>query len=195
MQGISIKILKNHIFFSHYLALRRKCGKRVGILWRNREFATGTCRARASPTFAKEKSKQPWRWRVLRKMLWQQSDIANVVRQHGIMSKHQEMEINASTDNERSEKWGMRDRAPRADTPKGSRPDLHVEEAATADPKTMWWNGCYPRYDGEVRRGNKWVVTLCSIYIEARNAHSTKRHTIKKTGHRLTTQTCRVIYV
>ena len=67
MQGISSKILKNHIFFSHYLALRRKCGKRVGILWRNREFATGTCRARASPTFAKEKSKQPWRWRVLRK--------------------------------------------------------------------------------------------------------------------------------
>jgi len=35
MQGISSKILKNRIFFSHYLALRRKCGKRVGILCGN----------------------------------------------------------------------------------------------------------------------------------------------------------------
>ena len=35
MQGISRKILKNHIFFSHHLALRRKCGKRVGIFCGN----------------------------------------------------------------------------------------------------------------------------------------------------------------
>lgn len=35
MQGIPRKILKSHIFLSHHLALRRKCGKRVGILCRN----------------------------------------------------------------------------------------------------------------------------------------------------------------
>lgn len=30
-----MKILKNHIFFSHNLAFRRKCGKRVGIFCSN----------------------------------------------------------------------------------------------------------------------------------------------------------------
>ena len=192
MQGISSKILKNHIFFSHHLALRRKCGKRVGILWRNREFATGTCRARASPTFAKEKSKQPWRWRVLRKMLWQQSDIANVVRQHGIMSKHQEMEINASTDNERSEKWGMRDRAPRADTPKGSRPDLHGRRSSNGRPE----DNVMERMLSSVRRWSQerkqmGCHALQYIYWSTGCPQHKAPYHKKKTGHRLTTQTCR----
>ena len=40
MQGIPRKIMKNHIFFSHHLALRRKCGKRVGILCGNNFVGT-----------------------------------------------------------------------------------------------------------------------------------------------------------
>lgn len=56
MQGISIKILKNHIFFSHYLALRRKCGKRVGILCRNSlRYLQGT----GFPYLCKGKIKAP----------------------------------------------------------------------------------------------------------------------------------------
>lgn len=36
--------MKNHIFFSHHLALRRKCGKRVGILCGNSlRYLQGTC--------------------------------------------------------------------------------------------------------------------------------------------------------
>ena len=44
MQGISRKILKNHILCR---LVQRKCGKRVEILCRDKEPETGTCRARA----------------------------------------------------------------------------------------------------------------------------------------------------
>lgn len=37
MQGITKKIWKNHILFSHHLALGRKCGKRVEILCRDKD--------------------------------------------------------------------------------------------------------------------------------------------------------------
>ena len=45
------------------------------------------------------------------------------------------MELNASTDNERSEKRGFRGGAPSADMPKGSRPDLHGRRRSNGKPE------------------------------------------------------------
>ena len=111
-----------------------------------------------------------------------------------MMIKHQERKINASTDKERSETRGICGRAPSADTSKGSRPDLHGRRSSNVKPEDNAMERELSLVGEEVRFGNKWVVTICSIYDEARNATRYKApiHT-KKTGHRLTTQTCLVI--
>ena len=136
--------MKNHIFFSHYLALRRKCGKRVGIFCRN---SAAVLAGHGLPLPLQRKNQSsPDAGEFSEKCYDNNQTSPTVVRQHGTMSRHQEKNVNASTDNERSEKRGFRGRAPSADTPKGSRPDLHGRRRATATPKTMRWNGSYPRW-------------------------------------------------
>lgn len=195
MQGITSKILKNHIFFSHSLALRRKCGKRVGILCRNREYATGTCRARASPTFAKEKSKQPRRWRVLRKMLWHQSDIANgsaAADANEQASENESQRPVRFTKGVSYEAW----EAERQELTRPRATDLTcmVAEVVTANHKNAYGTGVIPGRAKKSGERTKGCHALQYISWSTECPLSTQCHDKKKTGPRLTAQTCQTNY-
>ena len=180
--------MKNHIFFSHYLALRRKCGKRVGILCSN---SAAVLAGHGLPLPLQRKNQSSRMLESSRKNVMMAKQTSPTPRGSRVGDRLHEMVVIGRYRERKGGIKGWRGRAPSADTPMGGRHDLHSRRSGKGRPE-----------DNE--KGRKFILgrankqgkgtnglSCFSVYIMKHGAsYRTKRLKKKMTGHRLATLTC-----